>query len=241
MPKDLDRIKTGIKSLDVDLRELFTICDDKNKLSNIKKAIANKNVSSEEFSKIVPESLIRLSIYLTGSQFAIALEKINKEAVDLVKKAKSLIEKHFANLFENKIAKSILTKKVTEEGEHVESLTDEVIRGFGYYFMWENDPPELQPAVRLSLKNRKRKILLNTRLDWEDLSLFLKNVSEIFVELLEKGKTLTELGQIDLSDSQQVLKNIEETLENLQKMKEIMPVYKSKTKAVKKKKSLETS
>ena len=103
--------------------------------------------------------------------------------------------------------------------------------------MWENEPPELRPAIRLSLKNRKRKVLLNTRLDWEDFSLHLKSLSSLFFELLEKGKTLAELGQIDLSDSQKVLTNIEETLENLKKVKEIMPIYKAKTKAVKKKKS----
>ena len=239
MPKDRDKINTGVQGLDGDLRELFSICDDKKKLNTIKQAIANKNISSENFSKVVPEVLIRLSFFVSEPQFSINLKRVNKEAVDLVKKAKSLIEKHFGNLFKNKIAKSILEKKMTEEES--ETLSDEIIRGIGYYFTWEHEPPELTPTIRISLKNKRRKILLNTRLDWEDFSIFLKNLSKLFVELLEKGKPLAELGQIDLSESEKVLKDIEETLENLQKMKEIMPVYKAKNKTDKKKQSVKDS
>lgn len=241
MAQKLDEIKTGMKGLDADLRELFAICEDKEKLNAIKQAIANKEVSSEEFSKIVPKVLITFSLFLTGPQFILLLDKINEEAVDLVKKAKSLIEKHFGNLFENENAKSMLRREVTEEGEDIEYLTDETIRGIAHYFIWEDDPPELTPAVRIGFKNRKRKILLNTRLDWEDFSFLLKSLSGIFVKLLEKGKTLAELGQIDLSDSQKVVKDIEETLGNLKKMKEIMSIYKAKTETDNNKQSVKDS
>ena len=57
----------------------------------------------------------------------------------------------------------------------------------------------------------------------------MKTLSQIFAELLEKGKPLAELGQLDLSDSERILKNIEETLRHLKKMKELMPIYKAKT------------
>jgi len=241
MPQKLDKVKTGIKGLDDDLRELFAICEDKKKLNTIKQAIANKDISSEEFSKIVPKSLIKFSLFLTGPQFIFLLDDIYEEAVGLVQEAKSLIEKHFGNLFQNENAKSILKKMTEGERDGGESLADEVIGRVQYYFMWEDDPPELTPAVRIALKNRKRKILLNTRLDWDNFSLLLKNFSEIFVELLEKGKPLAELGQIDLNDSQKVVKNIEETLGNLKKMTEIMPIYKAKTETDNNKQSLEAS
>lgn len=241
MSQKLDKVKTGIKGLDDDLRELFAICEDKKKLNTIKQAIVNKDISSEEFSKVVPKSLIKFSFFLTGPQFIFLLDDIYEEAVGLVQEAKSLIEKHFGNLFQNENAKSIL-KKITEgEQDGGESLADELIRRVGYYFMWEDDPPELTPAVRIAFKNRKRKILLNTRLDWGDFSLILKNLSEIFFELLEKGKPLAELGQIDLSGSQEVVKNIEETLGNLKKTKKIMPIYKAKTETDKNKRSVKDS
>ena len=242
MSQKLDKFITGIKGLDDDLRELFDICEDKKKLDTIKQAIANKDISSEEFSKVVPESLIRLSMSLAGVQFVNILDNIYEDSVGLIRNAKSLIEKHFGNLLENEIAKSISKKRVTRAGSaNKESLTDEVISGFEYYLIWEDEPPELTPAVRIAFKNKKRKILLNTRFDWEEFSFLLKSISEIIVEMLEKGKPLAELGQIDLSDSQKVVKNIEKTLDNLQKMKEIMPIYKSKTKADSKKQSVEDS
>ncbi len=229
MSHKLDKLSTGIKSLDEDLRELFAICEDKKKLNTIKQTIANKDISTEEFSEVVPEIMIRFSLFLTDPQFAFLLDDINKEAVGIVQEAKSLVEKHFSNLFENEIAKSKFKKMAEVQQEGSESLAGEVIQRIEYYFMWEDDPPELTPAVRMALKNRKRKILLNTRLDWEGFSSLLKKLSSIFVELLEKGKPLAELGQIDLSDSQEVLKNIEKTLGNLQKAKDIMPAYKAKT------------
>lgn len=230
MSQKLDKVKTGIKGLDDDLRELFAICEDKKRLDTIKQAIANKDISSEEFSKVVPEVLITFSLFLAGPQFIFLLDEIDEEAVGLVKKAKSLIEKHFGKLFENKIAKTKIREMVKgQEQVSGESLADESIRSIAHYLIWEDKPPKLTPAVRIAFKNRKKKILLNTRMDWDDFSFLLQGLSKIFVELLEKGKPLAELGQLDLSYSQKVVENIEETLVNLQKMKEIMPIYKAKT------------
>ncbi len=229
MSQKLSELNTGSQSLDDDLRELFAICDDTKKLNTIKQAIADTDISSEKFSQVVPELLTRLSILLSAPQFIIVLDRINKEAVGLVEEAKSLIEKHFANLFENEHAKSYLKQRTKEEEESEPSLADEVIRGFSYYFIWEGNSPELTPAVRIAFKNQKKEILLQTGLDWEDFSLHLNNLAKLFVILLEKGKPLAELEQVDLSDSQKVLKNIEQTLDNLQKIKEIMPIYKAKT------------
>lgn len=242
MPQKLDKLNTGIKGLDDDLRELFAICEDKKKLDTIKQVIANKDISSEEFSKVIPEVLITLSLYLSGPQLILLLDNINEGAVGLVREAKSLIDENFGNLFENETAKSILKSKATEEeGEDAESITGDTIQGIQHYFLWEDEPPKLLPAVRMGFKNRKGKILLSTRLDWDDFSFLLRSLSRIFVELLEKGKPLAELGQINLSYSEKVSKNMEEALGNLQKTKEIMPIYKAKTKTAKKKRSVKDS
>lgn len=242
MSQTLDNLSTGVKGLDKDLRELFVICEDEKKLDTIKQAIANKEISSEEFSKVVPDVLVKLSYYLDGPRFVILSEQVNEEAIDLCKDAKLLLEKHFGNLFENENAKSMLRSNVTTKArEQIDSLADETIRGIGYYFMWEDDPPELTPAVRIAFKNKKGKILLNTRLDWDDFSFLVSNLAEILVELLEKGKTLAELGQIDLSYSQKVLKRIEETSETLQKTNEIMPIYTADTETDKNEQSVNDS
>ena len=140
MSQKLDKLKTGIKGLDDDLRELYAICEDNKKLTDIKQAIVNKDISSEEFTKVVPESLVNISLFLGGPQFIFLLDNINEEAVDLVKEAKSLIEKHFGNLFENKNAKLIANKMAGGE-DGGEYLIDEVIRRVGYYFSWEGEPP----------------------------------------------------------------------------------------------------
>ncbi len=242
MSQKFDNLSTGIKGLDGDLRELYAICEDKKRLDTIKQAIANKDISSEEFSKVVPKVLVTLSLFLAGPQFVIVMDEINKDASDSVIEAKSLIEQHFGNLFTNKNAKSMLKSIVTtKEQDHIESLADETIQGIAHYLIWEDEPPELTPAVRMAFKSRRKKILLNTRLDWGELSFLWKSLSGILVELLEKGKTLAELGQIDLSDSQDISKHIEEVLGNLQKMKEIMPIYTANTETDKNEQSVNDS
>jgi hypothetical protein len=88
MSQKFDNLSTGIKGLDGDLRKLYATCQDKKKLEAIKQAIANKDISSEEFSKVVPEVLVRLSFFLAGPQFSILSKEINEEALDSVKEAK---------------------------------------------------------------------------------------------------------------------------------------------------------
>ena len=155
MSQELDELKTGIKDLDDDLRELFAICKDKKKLGTIKQTIDNKDVSSEEFSKLVPEVLIKLSFTLAGPQFVVLLDQINEETVGIVEEAKSLIDEHFGNLFENKNVLSMIKSEVAEERMHDESLADERIHGIAHYLVWEDDPPELTPAVHIAFQNRK--------------------------------------------------------------------------------------
>lgn len=220
-------IKTGIKQLDEDLNGLFELCES-NRLDTVKKAIANKSITSEEFAKIVPESLIRLSMLLIGPQYNLFIENINEASIQSLEQAKSLLEKHFANLFENKAARSALKKEVQAPPKIEETLSDKAISGIGYYCKWDGTPPELMPAIHISFKNKKRKILLDSILDWDDLIFLLEALTSAFVVLLEKGKSLAELEQLDLSDAPKVGERIGRTFQEFQKVKNLANAYKVK-------------
>jgi hypothetical protein len=228
-----------MKGLDQDLKELFEICQTK-RLDTIKRAVANSELSSEDFLKIVPKSLIRLSANLTGPGFNLLLEEVYDDSIHLLREARSLIEEHFGNLFENPAARSVLSKEREIRDKVEDSLADSSISGFNYYCIWTSSAPELTPAVRIGMKNRKGKLLLDTTTDWRELSYLLQGFTEIFVELLEKGKALAETGQIDLSDAEEVGERIGKTLESFRKIEELGPSYKIKTRT-KRRKSKETS
>lgn len=227
MSHDRKDLKTGIKGLDKDLKVLFDICESK-KLVTIKNAIANKKISNDDFAKVVPESLVRLALALTGPQFNLFLDDVYKNSIPLVKQAKSLIEKHFGNLFENEAAKSLLKKHTEEPEDKGESLADKVISRVSHYRVWEGNPPELTPAVHIGFKNKKGKILFDSTLDWEDLSFVLEALAEVLAGLLDKGKSLAKDKQIDLSDAQKVGERIRKTLEEFEKIKKLAPTYKIK-------------
>jgi hypothetical protein len=223
------KIRTGIEQLDEDLIGLFELCDDNNRLDAVKNAIANKDITTEEFAKIVPESIVRLSVALNGPQYNLfLLEKIREDSISLVEQAKNLLDKHFPNLFENKAAKSTLKKEMAEPPESEESLADKVISGVGYYCKWDGAPPKLTPAIHISFKNKKRKILLDSVLEWDDLSFVVETLTGAFVDLLEKGKALVELGQLDLSEAAKVGERIGRTFEDLEKVKKLAHSYKVK-------------
>lgn len=219
-------LKTGDKQLDADLKELFEILGSE-KLNTIKKAIANKEISIDDFAKVVPESLIRLSYILTGARFNLLVEKLSEDSIPLITKAKSLIEKHFENLFENKSARSIL-KKTIERDVSEDSLADKSISGVGYYRVWIGSPPELTPAVQMGFKNNKGKILWDVTLDWDDLSFLLEVLTRVLDGVLDKGKSLAENEQIDLSDSETIGERIRKSLETFENIKKLAPIYKIK-------------
>lgn len=230
MSKNKKVLKTGNKQLDADLKELFEICESE-KLNTIKKAIADKDISIDDFVKLVPESLIRLSSNLVGAQFNLLVEKLSGDCIPLITKAKSLIEKHFGNLFENEGAKSILKKEMRESDIHEESLADKAISAVAYYREWYGTPPELTPSVEMGFKNKKGKILWDVSLDWEDLSFLLEALSEILNGLLDKGKPLAEHELINLSDTKKIGERIRKTLESFENIKKLAPIYKIKIKA----------
>lgn len=224
MPQNLKKFETGSKELDNDLKELFDICES-DKLDTVKQAILNKELSEEDFSKVVPVSLIRLSFLLTGPQFNILLEKIHKDSIPFVKKAKSLLEVHFNNLFDSKPAKSLMEDMISQPQDVGEALGDKVVSRITHYFVWEGSPPKLTPAVHLGFKNRKGKLLFDTRVDWDDLSSILEKLSGIFSELLERGKSLAKSRKVDLDYASDVKDRVIRILENFKKIQDVLPTY----------------
>lgn len=233
MSENQRTVRTGLKELDADLNELFRICESK-KLANIKKAIANKTLSNDDFRKVVPESLLRLAASLPYPQFNLLLENVHEGSIPLIKRAKSLIEEHFGDLFEHKAAKSLLKNMGKSEGKG-ESLADKTISGIGYYCSWAGSPPKLIPVVHIGFKNKNGKILFDSTLDWEDLSFLLEALAEVLAGLLDKGKSLAEAKQIDLSDAQKTGERIRKTLEEFEKIKKLAPTYKIKIEGASKK------
>jgi len=224
MSKNKRVTDTGFKELNDDLKELFEICEG-DKLNAIKDAIANKELSSDEFAKVVPKSVIRLSSFLVGPQFHLFVESVRKDSIPLIREAKSLIEKHFLSLFEHEAARSLLKEEMKEGPSHEESLHDKGISGVTHYRIWAGSPPELTPAVCIGFKNKKGKILWESKLDWDDLSFLLDALAKILFDLLDEGKSLVECKQIDLSDAQKVGERIENTLEHFENIKKLAPTY----------------
>jgi len=231
MPPSSTNIETGSEQLDADLKEFFEICKS-DKLEAIKEAISNEGLSSAEFGEIVPNSLIRLVGILSGVQFNFLVESMRKESIPLLREARSLMEEHFGNLLEHKAAREALRKDIKASLDSEESMADKSISAVTFFHTFAGSPPELIPAVKIAFKNKKGKILLDSYLDWEDLSFLLKAFSRVLVELLEAGKALVDLNQLDLSDAEKVGESLTKTLSRLRKITELAPKFKVKVETV---------
>ena len=218
------KINTGIESLDHDLTELFNICSDKSKLKQVKAAIRNHNISSDEFKKLVPDNIITLYVIFTGPMGQANIESTSTEAQEILLEAKNVLETQFDGLLLNPRAKeSMQSEKETEDKE--ETLRGDCINriaGVTYLVSWIGSPPSMVPSLRIGFKNPTGKIMLDSTLDWEDTGVLLDSVSGLLVELLESGKSLAKCKNIDFADFEKLNERIERTDENMQKIKEAL-------------------
>jgi hypothetical protein len=225
MSKNSLQINSGVKGLDKDLVEFLGLCESE-RLEPVKNAIKNKNASPEELEKLIPNSIIRIIVALSGLQYHFLLDRVHKESIPFIEKARSLIEKHFGDFFENHAVRTLVSRVVEQNEDEEESLEDNCVNSISYFLTWEDGPPELTPSAMIGLKNKKGKILCDIRAGWDNLSYLISALSQVLVNLLENGKVFADKGQIDLSDSENVARHIKKLSEQIDEIKKIAPAYK---------------
>ncbi len=151
---------------------------------------------------VIPDGIWRL-VYLvfSGVQFAIFRSQFEEKGRNLLDEARHLIERYFADVFECEAAVSALAQLNESEAQPLHPLADSMnrISAISPLFNWAGTPPELVPNVRIGFMNQNKRMLLDSVFDWDDLAYVLAALTDILADLLEKGQSLAEAEQLDLS------------------------------------------
>ncbi len=213
-----------------DVEEFVRICKNKEHVHRIRKAIADRTLARKDFEKIVPLHLAKLAFATTSRGFKSSLDESPQRIRSLLLKAKTLIKKNFSDILQHPAANAMVEDSARLGPQERKGPMDQgsEINALNWYFVWGGieGPPKLRPGVHLFFRNTDKKLLLESQMDWSNLSFLASSLAGIFRILMEKGKELLEKGMLDLSDfSENIRKRIEEINGHAQHLENLSDYY----------------
>ena len=195
-------LSTGIPGLDEDIRSLFEFCETEN-LPKLRKALETQGVSADDIVKMVPEGVVRLVLGLGPGQYGVLLDKVGEGGRPALEKAKRLVDENLGVLSEYPKGRAVLKKgveRLVEGAEHAEesalATALNTVRGVSALATYVGTPPELVPCLRVALTAKHNRLLLDTLMDWDDLTHVTGNLTELLAEAMAEAKLLAEKGQL---------------------------------------------
>jgi len=225
---EIEKINTGLDSLDEDLRNLFEIASDPKMIESIKQAIDNRDISAQEFVKIVPLALVRLTL-LTNDFFYHAVKtRIKVEAHELVDKARHFIENNFPTIQTHPITQPFIEGAIQKYGHGIEQKIFNVntITQISSIISWFGKPPELIPTVRVSFLDERDRILLDSTMEWDDLIYMIEALTKIAQGLFECGRGLAEMNLLKITNPEKMAGRINNIQGYLNQIKDLFSIYK---------------
>jgi hypothetical protein len=205
------QINTGIDGLDSDLRQLFEVVGTE-KGREIKEAIADYSLTTEQLFDVVPLAILRLTWGLRDPEvFKGLLDRIPEEAKPQLKEAKDIIEYQFVDILKHPAA---LPSLRSEEHRPLESLNE--IVAVSYIPGWAGSPPQMRPASRLFILGAGDRILLDSACSWDDLLYLAETITRILACEMKDGLELARLKLVKLPGKavmQRRLRNLEKNLQ----------------------------
>jgi hypothetical protein len=178
-----------------------------------------------------------LAFAAASQDFERNLQQVPPRVRRLLKKAKSLIGKHFPNLVQHPGAKAIIYEFAQSRPKDKEERLEEgsEITSFDWYYVWGGveGPPKLRPGVHLFFRNRDKKLLLESQLDWTNLGFLAASLTGIFRHLMEKGKILAEKQMLDVSVAPMIGLRIRQLKDHAEELERLAANYGIPTKPTK--------
>jgi hypothetical protein len=220
--------QTGFKNLDADLQTVFDL-EKAGRLAAIVRDAANSNLTSEEFSRLVPDGLLRIAFGFSNSEgYARLLPRVHEAARPTLERAKTLVERELKPLLSNHLAKDRF-EDLTKPAETLTGLAKELrtIAAIQTLKEWSGSPPTLVPGVRLGFLDRNSRLLLDTTLSWDDLFFLIEGLLEVAFDAMDSGRALFQAGQLDFdeNDRRKFRERLNSLEASLNKIREVAPVY----------------
>jgi hypothetical protein len=218
-------VNTGDDALDEDLKLLFEVCAT-DRAEDIRKAIVDQKVSDEEFVALVPESLARIAYALGNPSVSPALsEAIRPEARPLLERAKALVDEKLRFLVTDPRTLARLQGGISDQPMHPLGENLNVIANISQVTHWWGSPPNLTPAIRIGLINARKRLLLDTTVDWHELAYLISGLTHVLSAAMSAGQELAKLNLVKVDQAEAIAQRIREAQESLDKIKSLGPLY----------------
>lgn len=222
-------VHTGIARLDEDLQVLFDFCGGA-KLETFRNAVADRAISEERLSGLVPQAVVNLTLLVTAGDFEAVSLKASEAGRHALQRAKALVEENFSQLWAHPTGRRVLLeaapKAAKRPGPNPLADSLHIISSITSLHLYAGTPPELIPLVRVALESQAGALLLDTMMDWNDLSYVASRLLSLLARSMEQARTLADSGQLDIAAIKtKVQTRLEEAQESLGQIKRLAPHY----------------
>jgi hypothetical protein len=190
------RATTGIAGLDADLGKLFEL--PKEKLDEIKAAIADHALTEDQLFDIVPKAIYRLTAgLLDPTTYQSLISSIPITARPGLEEARGIVTANFAGLLKH----PALVRLIAKDTAGLPSFQQiaNTITSVRHVPGWTGKPPKLSPMSRVQLLGVGNQLLLDSTCDWDDLLLVSKSFADTLRCEMKAGVELANLKQVELS------------------------------------------
>jgi len=222
--------QTGFENLDEDLQALFDL-QETGRLGAIVGDASNSKLTSEEFSRLVPDSLLRVAFgFSRPDEYAKVHSGVPDSLRPILEKAKKLVETQLKPLLSNQLALKRVRELAREYGApSITGLAKELrtIAGIQHLKVWAGQPPRLTPGVRIGFLNHGAQLILDTTLSWDDLFFVIGGLLKVASDAMDSGRALLQAGQLDFdeNDRRKFRERLNSIEASLNKIREVAPVY----------------
>jgi hypothetical protein len=214
-----DKINTGNRKLDADLRGIFDAGGVKRRVE-IKKAIEDHSLSQDQLFEVVPFGIYRMALAVEdGAFYEDVLEGVNEEAKPAIEKAKEIVEQHFMGILDHPALQEEEAPKTKP------SSLSRTIAGIAHVPLWMGKPPHMKPMSSLEFSSADGSVLLETNCSWDDLLYLAEAITRVLACEMKSGKSLAELRQVKLPYKNRMAKRCRAVEANLSKIRERGAIY----------------
>ena len=196
-------------------------------LAAIQRRIGSPGLTLEEFNRIVPDGLLRITAALLSPVNYNLLIKSHKQASDVLAKARNVVRDVGAMILEHPHAAdrfAVMDEKPAPESKGL-AVTLHNISGLQGIQTWMGNPPALRPALRIGFLDRTQQTLLDTTLLWHDLFFVIHDLARRTADSFEAARLLANKGQLQVDNIEKIGEMIPKIDAELTRIRNLAPLY----------------
>ena len=211
-----------IRRLKKDLQALIDFASGEG-LALAKKAVADPSLSFEDLSSRFPGDLITLVLALLEPTAYELLWKDSPQRVrKLLQQAKRMAVEHLASLSTHPALVQRVRKEIeTREAKKPSAIKLNYVKGLNISRFWCDKNDKIQPLVRLGFRGPNDEALLDSTMDWDDLTFLAGALVEVIREEFERLADFRHKDITLIQEKQAIAKRREKMENDVRKIREL--------------------